>query len=200
MHQPYGDRPQTSGMLTIDTDTACARMQAAHLAGLSVCVHAIGDRANHTAAELFDRILRRHPGHHRHRIEHASVLDDATLARLAEHDITAVVQPISIHSERRWLRDRLGDERLARTYPYRSMLDAGVTVAYSSDAPIEDTDVLAALHAAVDRHGVSPEQAVTPIDALGMATTAAATVRGTDDQGSIAPGQGPYRTRSERQP
>lgn len=189
LHHPYDDRPDGAGMLTLAPEAAYARMVDAHRAGLSVCVHAIGDRANRTAAELLDRLLTEHPGEHRHRVEHASVLDEATVELLARRSVAAVVQPISLASEQRWLRQRLGDERLSRTYPFRTLLDAGVVVASSSDAPIEDTDVVAGLHAAVDRLGIAPEQAVTPREALAMATTGAATARGTEgDQGRIAPG------------
>lgn len=190
LHQPYADRPSTSGMHTVALDEAYRRAAAAHGAGLSVCVHAIGDRANRDAAELFDRLLREQPGPHRHRVEHASLLDDETVALLAANDVTAVVQPVSIESERTWLPARLGPERLRRVYPLRSLLDAGVRVASSSDAPIETSDVLAALHAAVDRHGIAPEQAVTPLEALHTATVAPAEVRGVADTvGTIAPGR-----------
>ena len=190
MHHAFSDRPGATGLATLDLDEAARRMEEAHLAGLQICIHAIGDRANRDAAGLYEQLLRRHPGPHRHRIEHASVLDGATIDLLAEHGITTVVQPINLCSERHWLVDRLGPERLARTYPYRTLLDAGVRVAGSSDAPIESSDVLAAMGAAVHRTEHAPEQAVTGDEALRMYTTAASAARGTEDSlGSIAEGR-----------
>jgi predicted amidohydrolase YtcJ len=188
LHQPYADRPTTSGMLTLDPDDAYRRMEAAHLAGWSVCVHAIGDQATELTLELFGRVLARHPGPHRHRMEHASLLGDDSVRRLAELGIIAVVQPISIRSERQWLSSRLGDERVERVYRFRDLLDAGVVVAGSSDAPIEDSDVLAAMDASVDRGGVAPSQAVTWADALAMYTTGAAAATGSTWSGRLAPG------------
>src|SRR5690606_8173044 len=47
LHAPYADH-DGAGLLTLDEDDAYRRMVAAHLAGLQVCVHAIGDRANRT--------------------------------------------------------------------------------------------------------------------------------------------------------
>lgn len=190
MHAPFADRSHTAGMRTMGDDEVYARMVAAHTAGLQVCVHAIGDRANHATADLFHRLLREHPGPHRHRVEHASVLDGHTVARFGEDGIACVVQPISLRSEAHWLADRLGPERLTRAYPFRTLLDAGVVVAGSSDAPVEDTDVLAAMDAAVHRRGLADHQAIDPVEALALYTTGASTARSTEATlGSLAPGQ-----------
>src|SRR5690606_33596435 len=78
MHDPYADQA-TQGLRTMDDEDAYARMVAAHQAGLQICIHAIGDRTNRAAATLFERLLAEHPGDHRHRVEHASVLDAPTI-------------------------------------------------------------------------------------------------------------------------
>jgi predicted amidohydrolase YtcJ len=191
MHAPYADGGG-SGLLTLDPETAYERMVEAHLAGLQVCVHAIGDRANATAAELFSRLYREHPADpalNRHRIEHASVLDEPTVEALAANGVSAVVQPISLRSEQHWLAKRLGPERVERVYPYRRLLDAGVVVAGSSDAPIESIDVVAAMACAVDRLGFAPGQALTPAEALGLYTTGGAWARRSEHRvGRLAPG------------
>lgn len=189
MHQPFSDHPHAKGLATLTTDEARRRITAAHLAGFQVCIHAIGDRANRDAADLIGEVLARHPGPHRHRVEHASVLDDTTVECFAELGITAVVQPINLRSERHWLDRRLGTDRLDRTYPYRRLLDAGVALAGSSDAPIETTDVLAAMAAAVHRPGLAPEQAITGAEALALFTTGGSASRRTEDRlGRLAPG------------
>lgn len=189
LHRPYADA-DGCGMLTLEPEVAYGRMVDAHLAGLQVCVHAIGDRANAAAVDLFGRLLAEHPAPHRHRIEHASVLDPRTVDRMAELGLSAVVQPISIESERPWLASRLGPDRLDRVYPFRRLLDAGVVVAGSSDAPIEELDALRAMACAVDRDGIAPAQEITAEEALALYTTGAAWVRGTDaDTGRVAPGQ-----------
>jgi predicted amidohydrolase YtcJ len=190
MHQAFADRPGATGLPALDLDEAYRRMVGAHCEGFQVCIHAIGDRSNHDAALLFERLLREHPGPHRHRVEHASVLDARTIELFAEHRITTVVQPVSLRSERHWLSDRLGPERVLRAYPFRDLLDAGVPLAGSSDAPIESTDVLAAMAAAVHRTDHAPEQALTGLEALQMYTTGGSAARGTDQVlGRIAPGQ-----------
>lgn len=189
MHEPFADRRDTAGMRTMGDDEALRRLEAAHCAGLQVCVHAIGDRANRAAADLFARVLARHPGPHRHRVEHASVLDQHTVESFAAHGITCVVQPVNLRSEAHWLAGRLGPDRLGRAYPFRRMLDAGIEVAGSSDAPIESTDVLAAMAASVQRRGLADEQALSPVEALGLYTTGANHARQTDqDAGRLLAG------------
>ena len=188
MHHPFSDDHSTSGMSTIDAGVAEQRVLEAHLEGLQVCIHAIGDRANDQALDLLETAIRRHPGPHRHRVEHASVLTPRAVERFAELGVTAVVQPISLLSEQRWLGARLG-ERIGRVYPFRDLLDAGAAVAGSSDAPIESTDVLAAMGVAVERP-VAAEQAISGAEALAMYTTGGSAARMTEDRlGRVQVGQ-----------
>jgi predicted amidohydrolase YtcJ len=193
MHHPYADAPSERGMLTNDPDEVFGRMEAAHLAGLQICVHAIGDAAVSRTLDLFAELLARHPvsdGPPGHRIEHASVLAPGDAEQFGELGIMAAVQPLFLRSEHRWVGDRVGAERLARTYPFRSLLDAGAVLAGSSDAPIEPPDVLAGVHAAVHRFGIAPEQALTVDEALHLYTAGAAeTQRRLDETGSLTPGK-----------
>jgi hypothetical protein len=193
LHRPYTDAPHENGWLTIDPAVAAARMEAIHLAGLQICVHAIGDAANSVALDLFADLQARHPvapgQGPRHRIEHASVLDDAAAERFAELGVVAVVQPPFLTSEVAWLADRVGPERSPRTYAFRTLLDAGVTLAGSSDAPLESPDVLAGIGAAVTRHGFEPAQALTPAEAVAMYTRGGAYAQQREDvAGSLRQG------------
>jgi predicted amidohydrolase YtcJ len=189
MHRPFSDAPG-AGMLTAEPDDAYAWMVAAHTAGLQICIHAIGDRATAEATALYGRLLHDHPvDDHRHRIEHASVMEDGTIERLAALGVATVVQPVSIRTERHWLAKRLGADRLRSVYPFRRMLDAGVHVAGSSDAPIESVDVLDAMHCATDRLGIAPDQALSPAEALALYTTGGAWVRRVEGRtGALVPG------------
>jgi hypothetical protein len=191
LHEPYDDDATARGFLTLDLGDAARRIEAAHLAGLQVCVHAIGDAAVGQALELLAEVLARHPATgHGHRIEHASVLDERSIDRFAALDVAAVVQPLFLRSEHGWLGDRLGGERLRRTYPFRSLLDAGALVAGSSDAPIEEPDVLAGIASAVTRHGIEPGEAITATEGLDLYTRAAALAqRRLDETGTITAGK-----------
>jgi predicted amidohydrolase YtcJ len=186
LHQPYSDRPGTDGWLVLDPAVASARMEAAHLAGLQVCVHAVGDAAVDVALDLFADLAARYPDSSgtspRHRIAHATVVDPAAAERCAELGVVAVVQPLSLRSQARWLVDRLGEERLPCAYAFRRLRDAGVVLAGSSHAPVEEPDVLAAVTAAVTRHGVAPDQALTTAEALEMYTAGGAAAQQRDHE------------------
>jgi predicted amidohydrolase YtcJ len=90
----------------------------------------------------------------------------------------------------------LPDSFIPRTYPIRAMLDAGVRVALSSDAPVvEDDNPLVGAMAAVtrrDREGfeIAPEQAITVDEALRGYTLGGAVATGQERRlGSVEPGK-----------
>jgi predicted amidohydrolase YtcJ len=191
MQDPYSDHPETKGFLMHTPDELYRRMRVAHLSGLQVCVHAIGDEANRQCAELFSRLLTEHPRPgHRHRIEHASILDQETIARIAVLGLVVSTQPLFIHSEKHWLYKRLGSERAKRTYPFRTMLDEGIRLAGASDAPIESTEVLHAIECCVTREGFESQQGITVLEALRMFTIDAAYAQFEEKlKGSLTPGK-----------
>src|SRR5690606_11228625 len=109
------------------------------------------------------------------RIEHASIATPEGMALLAEQDVTVVTQP-------NFVRER-GDVYLADVparercwlYRGRSFLEAGVTLAAGTDAPLGDPNPWLAMQAAVDRRTSSgstlgEEEALSPEDALALFT------------------------------
>jgi predicted amidohydrolase YtcJ len=54
-------------------------------------------------------------------------------------------------SDMRWAAARLGPDRLAGAYAWRSLLDTGTVIAGGSDFPVEDPSPFHGLHAAVTR-------------------------------------------------
>jgi hypothetical protein len=111
----------------------------------------------------------------------------AQLARAARLGVIAVPQSIFLLELGRNFRDYLPDVLMPRCYPLRAMLDAGVTVALSSDAPVVENDnPLAGMTAAIlrqDRRGEAllPEQAITAAEALDAYTRGSATSVGLED-------------------
>ena len=191
MNEPFSDQPDASGFLTMDEDAMWNLMKAAHAAGLQIATHCIGDRANRVVVDLYERLLREHPrADHRHRIEHASSLDASLVADMARLGITTSVQPMFIHSEKDWLKKRLGARRTAWAYPFRTLAAAGVYVAGASDAPLESLNVLHAMQCCVTREGFHPEQGVTAEYAIRMFTMNAARAQFMErERGSITPGK-----------
>ena len=109
-----------------------------------------------------------------HRIEHFFFPGPDAIGRAAEAAIATAVQPTIVE----WVGDRLLAMGMVGRWlftPIRSMLDAGLTVAGSSDAPVVDFDPLVGIRAAVRRRAASGEpvedgQQVTIGEALEMYT------------------------------
>ena len=191
MLAPFSDKPGGKGQLMHPPEELYERMAAAHNAGWQVCIHAIGDAANRLCAELYGRLFKEFPRKGcRHRIEHASIMDGWTMQELSRLNIVVSTQPMFIHSEKDWLPRRLGIERCGIVYPFRSLLDAGITVAGASDGPVESQDVLHAIECCVTREGFEPHQCITVEEALRMYTIDAAFAQFEENiKGSITPGK-----------
>jgi predicted amidohydrolase YtcJ len=191
MEEPFSDRPGEAGFMLRGEEEIYHLMVQAHTAGLQIAVHAIGDKANRTCLQLYGRLLASCPGKdHRHRIEHASIMDSEMLRQVRELGLVLCVQPMFIHSDMPYLEKRIGKERMACTYPFRSMLEQGIPLAAASDSPVETQDVLAAIECAVTREGYIPSQTVTVAQAIGMYTLGAAYAQFEEGiKGSITPGK-----------
>jgi len=149
-----------------DLDDLIARVRSAHHAGRGVAFHCV------TRTELVYALhALEAAGVQRDRIEHGSVVPAELLPQLATLGITVVTQPGFV-AERgdRYLTDVDADE-LPHLYRLRSLLDHGVPLGLSSDAPYGDPDPWAAMRAAVLRTSAAgvvlgPAERLTPEQAL----------------------------------
>jgi predicted amidohydrolase YtcJ len=185
----------TRGVLRFTRDELLTLCRESHEAGWRIATHAIGDVAIDQVLSVYEA-LGAHPRGLAHRIEHFGLPDATQLSRAARLQVIAVPQTVFIHSLGRNFREYLPDAFLPRCYPVRSMLDAGVMVALSSDAPVvEDDNPLLGIAAAItrrDREGdtIAPEQAVDVGEALYAYTMGGAKASGDDrNRGSIEPGK-----------
>ena len=178
MRADYTDMPGARGTLRFEEDHIGPVARAALAMGARVAIHAIGDAANGRVIEFFEELRSAGAPPESLRVEHASVLSENDVVRLAETGATASVQPAFLASEFDWLERRLGTERTALTYAFRSMLDAGIPLAGGSDCPVEAPNPLLGMAAARDRCGLVPGQAVSGSEALGMFTDGVAAAMG----------------------
>ncbi len=163
--------------------------------GLAPAVHAIGDRANRTALDIFERARSLAPALPR-RIEHAQLLTREDLPRFAELGVAASVQPIHATQDMAKV-DRWWGARGRYAYAFASLLATGATLAFGSDTPVETMDPIAGIHAAVMRRNAAgapaggwyPAERVTLEDALRAYTAGCAAAAGDGaPSGRIAPG------------
>jgi predicted amidohydrolase YtcJ len=172
LREPYADKP-TTGTHRLDPDWADKMIHATHSLGGKVAIHAIGDAAAGRVLDTMERAIDQGVDPADLRMEHASVLADADIERLGRLGVTACVQPAFLASEKGWLEDRLGSDRLSRTYAFRSLADAGVPLAGGSDCPVEPPHPLWGMALARHRCGIVPRQALSAAEALALFTTGA---------------------------
>jgi predicted amidohydrolase YtcJ len=168
----------------------------AHQKGFQVAIHAIEKTAVESASRAIENALQQFPRtDHRHRIEHCSVCDPVLAKRLASLGVMVVTQPAFIYYNGDRYLKTVPRQDLAYLYPLKTLLENGLSIAASSDFPIDPPNSLIGLYSAVTRRSktgevVSEKQAVPPWAALSMYTRHAA--RATFDEGirgSIAPGK-----------
>ena len=173
--EPYSDDPNTMGLLVTPEDSLRTWIGAADSAGLQVVVHAIGERANALLLDIYDSVAKAHGARDRRfRIEHAQHLRPEDVARFRSIGVIASMQPYHAADDGRWAGKRLGPERVKHSYVFRSLLDAGVPLAFGSDWTVAPIDPLPGLTAAVTRRtldgknpgGWIPEQKITLDEAL----------------------------------
>jgi predicted amidohydrolase YtcJ len=197
-NQPFMDAPDDRGLFVNKPEDMYAWISGADKAGLHVLVHAIGDRANSTVLDIFERVERENGGRDRRfRIEHAQHLAPADIPRFRALGVLASMQPYHAIDDGRWAEKVIGPERSRTTYAFRSLLDAGARLAFGSDWYVAPPTPLEGIYAAVtrrtldDKHpnGWVPEQKITVEEALRAYTAGGAYASFEErEKGVIAPG------------
>lgn len=198
-HEPYTDAPDDTGLLVNSPDDLYAWVAGADRAGLHVFVHAIGDRAIALQLDVFERVARENgPRDRRFRIEHAQHVAPADVPRFAALGVIASMQPYHAIDDGRWADPLIGPERAQTTYAFRSLLDAGATLAFGSDWSVAPPTPLEGIYAAATRRtldganpdGWVPEQKITVEEALTAYTVDAARASFEEDvKGRLEPGK-----------
>ncbi|UCE66456.1 MAG: amidohydrolase [Candidatus Zixiibacteriota bacterium] len=151
MFNPYRDSKNNYGVETLTQNQMEEFIAGAVKNGISVAIHAIGDKANFQSLNA----LGKYSGAFAKaglipRIEHAQILRKKDVGLFRKFGITVSVQPIHATSDRD-VADKYWGKRARYAYAFRSMLESGANLAFGSDAPIENADPIAGIHAAVAR-------------------------------------------------
>lgn len=195
---PYADDHGTRGLALLSPSQLRNLMSRAAMDNFQTAVHAIGDAANAEVLAAIAELSESYKGDRRWRIEHAQILDPADIARMGQHGVIASMQPLHQTSDRLMAEARLGPDRLAGAYPWRSVMAAGSKLAFGSDAPVEPADPWAGMAAAISRTdaagepfgGWFPQQTVSREAALAGFTADAAYAGFADGRfGRLVPGE-----------
>jgi hypothetical protein len=195
---PYADEPGTAGLLLLSPAELRARLRLLARAGIQPAVHAIGDRACREVLAAFEEVEAELPLRSlRPRVEHLQILRPEDAPRLGRTGAVASMQPTHAVSDAPWAERRLGHGTPAQAgaYAWRRALEAGATLAFGSDFPVESPDPRLGLLAAEARipagarESWMPEQRLTRLEALWAFTAGAAwAARAEDRRGMIREG------------
>lgn len=152
--RPYEDLPRSHGLNLMPVEDLERTAQLALEAGFQLNTHAIGDRANRETLDVYEQAFAAggNPSDLRWRIEHAQHLDPADIPRFRDLGVIASMQGIHATSDGSWVPERIGAERAEEgAYLWRTLYDAGVTIANGTDVPVERIDPIANFYATVSR-------------------------------------------------
>ncbi len=216
-YEPYEDDPHNCGIIRIQQDELNETVLKCHQAGLRCCVHAIGDRAFDMALDAYENAIQKSPRKdHRHRIEHMGnwLSTPERMQRIVRSGIIAIPNISFGYYIGDAILDCLGEKRLAKAFPFRTLLKNGVIIAGGSDAPgYWPVDPLRDIAACVSRkmrwgEVLIPEERISVSEAFAMHTTAAAFVgfeendKGTLEVGKLADiavlAEDPFEVHAER--
>lgn len=199
LETPYADdieHPDNCGISIYSQEELDQRISYGASHGMQVAVHAIGDKAmKMTTKSIIKALKGKKDNPMRHGIVHCQITTPELIKTLKEWNLHAYVQTIFMDHDNNIVESRVGRERAASTYAFKTLLDMGVTVSNGSDAPVEHGDVLAGIQCAVTRTTLDgrktflPEQSLTVEEALHTFTAMGAKASFEEEEkGTLLPG------------
>lgn len=151
------------GTLMYAPDRLKEMVRIADAAGFPIAIHTIGDRSTDLVMDAYEQL----PDAKHHRIEHAMMLSDAQIERMAKLGAHVTMQPEFLHRFGHSYKRQLGPERASRLKRVRSVLDAGISLSFNSDFPIVLGDPWIAIETASNRpEGFDPAENCTREEAI----------------------------------
>lgn len=193
LHAPYTDAPAAGGTAYLDAAAIAEHVALCTEAGVQAGFHAIGDAAVAAVArgvrEAAARVGLDRVRALRHRVEHAEMMTEETVAAFAELGLVASVQPAfdaAWGGEDGMYAQRLGAERARTLNPFAAMTRAGVPLALGSDSPVTPLDPWGTLRAAAFHRTL--EHRISVRGAFNAHTRGGWRAVGRDDAGVLVPG------------
>jgi predicted amidohydrolase YtcJ len=184
------------GYLLDDPEQYRRRVYGAYRAGFPIALHAIGDAAIDLALELIEHCQSAYgktavPC----RVEHFGIARSDQLEKARALGIAVTPQAGFIGPIGDQMMKMVGPQREAWLYRGRSIIDAGITLAGSSDLPVADNNIRRGMQSAVDRltdsgQVLAEAEGITPEEALRSYTEWAAVATGQiGDKGTLSTGK-----------
>ena len=176
VYTPQHRGPKGLGLMTTPAEEMNKIVMRAHLAGLRVSIHSIGDRGVDIALDSIEKAQKAKPVEDmRHRIEHNSC---CTLKQLNRIKKLGVVPSSSIgymYGLGDQYAENFGPERVRWLHPHKTLKEMEIIAGGNSDCPVTFYSPWVQIYAAVTRKTssgqvVGPEEAIGIMDALRVYT------------------------------
>jgi len=182
LQEPYADAPDTCGLSVFTQDTFDDMIGYANRMGMQVAIHAIGDACLDRVLSALEKALDAQPRcDHRHGIVHCQITRPDQLEKLADMRLHIYAQSIFLDYDIHIVHRRVGENRAASSYSWKTLLDRGCTVSNGTDCPVERPFALGGIQCAVTRSDLSghmppylPQEAFSVQQALDSYTSAGA--------------------------
>ena len=197
LSEPYTDRPDTCGAMVYSQAVLDEMIGLANRHDMQVAIHTIGDRCLDMVMDAYEKAFAEHPREdHRDTLIHCLVTRPDQLPRIKALGLRVHFQSAFLDYHCRIAEKRLGPQRAAHSYAWKSMRDLGIPVSNSSDAPVEIPDPLRGIQLAVTRRpldgtgkALNPKEAFSLEEAIAGYTAEAAPASFDENKkGKILPG------------
>jgi predicted amidohydrolase YtcJ len=196
LYEPYAHDPTYYGIPPrMSQEELNALVKKVHDAGLQAAVHSNGDREIDMVLTAFEAAQAANPRPDaRHRIEHASVVNQAILDRIKRDGIALAPHSYEINHGEKF--EDYGAQRWEWMHPNKRAFDMGIPVGGNSDHPVSPPFVMERIESLVTRRARSngkvygPGQVLTPDEALYVWTMGSAYLQFEEkEKGSITVGK-----------
>ena len=176
-----------SGELHLDEAALRALVLQADRAGFALHLHIMGDRGIRVALDAVEAARVANGPGPRHHFAHLSMIHPDDALRFGPLGITANMQALWATPDPHVV-PMIGEERMRRGYPFRTLADGGADLAMGSDWPVSPADPWAAIHVAVNRSFPLIPGAESPLDASQALTLTEALAAYTSGSSSLVLG------------
>ncbi len=195
MLDPYSDDSSTNGEARYTPEEFNDIVTTLDGMGFQCMTHSCGDRGVRIALDAYEHAADRNaPRERRHRIEHVETVSEEDIPRFRKLGVIAAMQPIhAVPGSDTSFERTLGSERVSKSFPWRSLDEAGAVLAFSSDWNVVDMNPLPGIQAAVARdwgtgasQAVSLEKAIEAYTLNGAYASFEEDIKGSIEEGKLA--------------
>lgn len=171
MLDDYANRPGVRGRPSYPDRELIDMITELDRIGFQTHTHATGDAGIRLALDAIEHAGRANGTRdRRHGIVHVECLHPADLHRFRELGVTAAMQPRHCSPDLvagTWM-ENVGEDRWSRAWRFKSLLDSGATVAFSSDWQVGEMDPLVGIYSAATRAGLDGTGAWSTDERVGL--------------------------------